>query len=219
LQEQIMALTNESDEHLRSRPIQSKADAMAAWRQWLSWGENDNVGAGLIDTIASFGLGDPEIIDFLESRTDSGIEAIRSATSNALTHLAGQGDVLALFASRRYHKYGHKRYNIQAKQEREFYQTQADAAGLSLTAFCTIEEEKRMAQFATSPERRQELTMPSQFQPGQRVQCVIPGWPHTGAIGTVKRAVTKYFVTVLFDNGYGTTQSDSAFKLLSEEDC
>ncbi len=212
-----MALTNESDEHLRSRPIQSKADAMEAWRQWLSWGENDNVGAGLIGTIASFGLGDPEIIDFLESRIDSGIVAIRSAAANALTHLAGQGDVLAQFASRRYQKYGHERYSIRAKQEREFYRTQADAAGLSLAEFCSIEEEKRMAQFATSPERRQELAMPSQFQPGQRVQCVIPGWLHTDAIGTVEGALNKYFVKVTFDNGYRTIQSDSAFELLPED--
>jgi hypothetical protein len=212
-----MALTNESDEHLRSRPIQSKEEAMDAWRQWLSWGENDKVGAGLIATIASFGLGDPEIIEFLESRIDSGLAAIRSAASNSLGYLAYQGDVLALFAHRRYHRYGHERFSPQAKQEREYYRTRADAAGISLTEFCTIEEQKRGAQFATSPERRQELAMPSQFQPGQRVQCIVTGWPHTGAIGTVKCAVTKYFVEVVFDNGYRTIQSDSAFKLLSKD--
>jgi hypothetical protein len=213
----MMALSNESDEYILRQPIQSKEDAMAAWQQWLRWGENDKVGSGLIAAIASFGLGDPEIIDFLESRTDSGIAAIRAAASNALTHLAGQGDVLALFASRRYQKYGYEQSSNRSKQEREFYQKQADAAGLSLTEFCTIEEQKRVAQFATSAERRQELAMPSQFQPGQRVQCLITGWPHTGAIGTVERAVTKYFVEVRFDNGYRTIQSDSAFKLLDEK--
>ncbi|MBD2326015.1 hypothetical protein [Alkalinema sp. FACHB-956] len=211
-----MALSNESDEYILRQPIQSKEDAMAAWQQWLRWGENDNIGAGLIGVIASFGLGDPEIIDFLESCTSSGIAAIRSAASIALTNLANQGDVLALFASRRYQQYGHERFSIQAKQEREFYQKQADAAGLSLTEFCTIKEQKRVAQFATSAERRQELAMPSQFQPGQRVQCLITGWPHTGAFGTVERAVTKYFVVVRFDNGYRTIQSDSAFKLLDQ---
>jgi hypothetical protein len=211
-----MSLSNESDENLRGQPIQSKEDAMAAWRQWLRWGENDKVGAGLIHAIAEFGLGDPESIDFLESRTDSGIAAIRSAASNALTHLAGQGDVLALFASRRHQKYGHEQSSHRSKQERELDQRQADAAGLSLAEYYTIEEEKRVAQFATSAERRQELAMPSQFQPGQRVQCLITGWPHTGAIGTVERAVTKYFVEVRFDNGYRTIQSDSAFKLLDQ---
>jgi hypothetical protein len=212
-----VTLSNESGEHLRKQPIESKEDAMATWQQWLRWGENDKVGAGLIATISSFGLGDPEIIDFLESRTDSGIAAIRSAASNALTHLANQGDVLALFASRRYRKYGHERFSVQAKQEREFDQKQADAAGLSLTEYYTIKEQKRVAQFATSAERRQELAMPSRFQPGQRVQCLITGWPHTGAIGTVENAVTKYFVEIRFDNGYRTIQSDSAFKLLDEE--
>jgi hypothetical protein len=218
-----MALSNESDEHLRDRSIQSKADAMQAWRQWLSWGENDKVGAGLIGAIADFGLGDPEIIDFLEERTTSGIAAIRSAASNAITHLANQGDVLAMAANRRRQKYGSDRFDDQRRAEaaceREFDQAQADAAGVSLVEFYTVQEQKRAAQFATSEERRRELALPSQFQTGQRVRCSVTDWPHAGAIGTVKRAITKYFVTVLFDNGYSTTQADSAFKLLSENQC
>lgn len=96
-----MALSNESDENLRGQSIQSKEDAMVAWQQWLNWGENDKVGAGLIHTIASFGRGDAKIIDFLESRTTSGIAAIRSAAHSALIQLEGQGDELASAARKR----------------------------------------------------------------------------------------------------------------------
>ncbi|WP_144415953.1 hypothetical protein [Calothrix sp. 336/3] len=78
---------------------------MEAWQKWLSWGENDKVGAALIDKIASFGLGDPEIIEFLEGRTTSGIPMIRLAASDALTRLAAQGDVLAIAASQRCQKH------------------------------------------------------------------------------------------------------------------
>lgn len=72
-----MALSNESDERARDRSIQTKEEAMDAWQYWLSWGENDKVGAHLIDQIARFGLGDAEIIEFLEARTTSGIPLIR----------------------------------------------------------------------------------------------------------------------------------------------
>lgn len=71
-----MALSNESDERARDRSIQTKEEAMDAWQYWLSWGENDKVGAHLIDQIARFGLGDAEIIEFLEARTTSGIPLI-----------------------------------------------------------------------------------------------------------------------------------------------
>lgn len=216
-----MALSNERDENLRRQPIQSKEDAMEAWQQWLNWGENDKVGAGLIHTIASFGRGDPEIINFLESRTTSGIAAIRSAASNALTHLADQGDDLALAASRRCQKYDRDRFEAErrakAERQREFDQKQADAAGLSLTEFYAVQEQEQIAQLAASEERRRELAMPSQFQPGQRVQCIITGWPYAGKIGTVERAVTKYFVMVAFEDGYRTIQSDSAFELIAED--
>lgn len=121
-----MARNNESDENFRGQPIQSKADAMAAWQQWLNWGENNKVGAGLIHTIASFGLGDPEIIDFLESRTTSGIAAIRSAAYSALIHLEGQGDELASAARKRCQEYEESQFNTQrktrAQQQRELDQ-------------------------------------------------------------------------------------------------
>lgn len=118
-----MARSNESDQNLSGQPIQSKADAMAAWQQWLNWGENDQVGAGLIHTIASFGLGDPDIIDFLESRTASGIAAIRSAAYRALIHLEGQGDQLASAARKRCQNYEDNPFIAQrkarAQQQRE----------------------------------------------------------------------------------------------------
>lgn len=216
-----MARSNESDENLRGRSFQSKEDAMEAWQHWLNWGENDKIGAGLIHAIASFGRGDPEIIDFLESRTTSGITAIRSAASNALTHLAGQGDDLALAAKRRYQKYERDRLEAErraaAERKRAFDQKQADAAGLSLTEFYAVQEQKRIAQLADAEERRRELAMPSQFQSGQRVQCIITGWPYAGKIGTVESAVTKYFVTVVFEDGYRTIQTDFDFKLLAED--
>lgn len=139
------------------------------------------------------------------------------ADQNALTHLAGQGDILASAASKRYHRYGCDRFDSKAAREREFDQKQADAAGLSLVEFYTLKEQERVAQFATSEERRRELKSLSTFQSGQRVQCIVTGWPYTGAIGTVERAVTKYFVTVVFEDGYRTIQSDSAFTLLAED--
>ncbi len=214
-----MARSNESDENLRGQPIQSQEDAMAAWRHWLNWGENDKVGAGLIHTIASFGLGDPEIINFLEARTTSGIAPIRSAAYSALIHLEGQGDELASAARKRCQEYEESQFIAQrqarAQRQQQFDQQQADKLGVTLEEFYAAKKRERLKQLAAEAERRRELALPSKFQPGQRVKCVIPNWPYTGAIGTVERAVTQYFVIVQFEDGYRTIQADSAFGLLA----
>jgi hypothetical protein len=213
-----MALTNESDETARNHQISSKEDAFAAWRSWLNWGENDKVGAHLIHEIARFGAGDPEIIEFLEGRTKSGIAAIGSAASSALIGLEGEGDQLASAARKRCQDYKDEQHNAalkaRAQRQREELKKQAVALGISVEELSQRNEQARLAELATAEEWRQELALPSQFHSGQTVQCVVQGWPYTDAIGVVERAVTKYFLTVKFADCYRTTQSDSAFQLL-----
>lgn len=216
-----MALSNESDENARGRSIQTKEEAMEAWRYWLSWGENDKVGAYLIDQIARFGLGDAKIIEFLETCTTSGILLIRSAASNTLSRLANQGDEQAMAAKRRCQQYDRDRAaaerRAQAERRREWDQKRADAAGLSLADYYAEQKRKERAKQRAEEERRRELAKPSHFLSGQRVKCVVEDWPYTGKVGRVERAVNKYFVVVIFEDGYCTAQPDSAFVLLAED--
>lgn len=216
-----MALSNESDERARDRSIQTKEEAMDAWQYWLSWGENDKVGAHLIDQIARFGLGDAEIIEFLEARTTSGIPLILSAASRALSRLADQGDEQALAAKRRCQQYERDRVaaerRAQAERRQKWDQKQADAAGLSLADYYAEQKRKELAKQMVEEERRRELAKPSHFLSGQRVKCIIQDWPYTNQVGLVERAVNKYFVVVVFEDGYRTTQPDSAFVLLAED--
>ncbi|MCT7969983.1 hypothetical protein NG799_27085 [Laspinema sp. D1] len=56
----------------------------------------------------------------------------------------------------------------------------------------------------------------SKFQPGDRVVCLIEGWPYTGTIGQVERALNTKTVYVRFPDGYVTIQGDDKFALQSD---
>ncbi len=53
----------------------------------------------------------------------------------------------------------------------------------------------------------------SKFQPGDRVVCLIEGWPYTDQIGQVERAFNTKTVYVRFPDGYVTIQGDDKFAL------
>jgi hypothetical protein len=213
-----MALSNEWDENLRGRSIVSKEEAMATWKHWLNWGENDKIGGQIIRDIGKIADGDADLITFLEERTSSGIYTVANEAVYALSNLAHRGDVLAIAAIKRHNE--RKRLKDEADQQRiaqykrENDQRQADQLGLTLETLYAQREEQRLTKLAQEQERNRRLALPSDLRPGQRVKCVIRNWPYAGAIGTVERAVTKYFVTVQFDDGYRTIQTDESFELL-----
>ena len=137
---------------------------------------------------------------------------------SALTHLAEDGDPLAMEAFNRCQRYWQQQQESEqhhrASLERQRQEKAAERLGLTLEAFQDQERASKKAAQEQEQRDREARRNPgaSRFQSGQKVRCLVPGWQYFGEVGTVEDALNTNFVRVTFADGYTTIQSDHSFE-------
>lgn len=212
--------SNSTDERLLGTLPEAKSasEVIAIYRDWAKDGLNYKLIGKIIWRLEEFGAGNPEIIQILERegmnwdnwRYDYAIRALEkiakvdeSAKAPLLRCQEYQENVrLTSTASR---------LNITIEEAKELERISAENR--------QKEEQERQKKLAEiSAEIRADVHGKkrygeSKFQPGDRVICLIEGWPYTGQIGQVERALNTKTVYVRFPDGYVTIQGDDKFAL------
>lgn len=208
--------TNSTDERLLLTlpEAQSASEVIAMYHEWVQYGDNYKLIGKILGRLAEFGAGNSQIIQILEREGMSADIWRYNDAIDALARIA-KVDELAYVPLLRCQEY------------QENVRLNTKAYRLNITVKELKEQERISAEIRQKKEQERQKELEeiradfqdkkrygeSKFQPGDRVVCLIEGWPYTDQIGQVERALNTKTVYVRFCDGYVTIQGDDKFAL------